>query len=217
MKKKKKRAKKKKKNARSKSRTRVKKKGRFFFFFQTRVRKSGFFERAFEKLDARSKKPLFRRAFEKPPHVNMRLPLFRMRVFFFSFFKRAFFFSFFPNARFFSFFKRAFFFHFFRTRVFFLVFSERAFFFSFFKRALENAQKTRTRVRNLWYVRQKKINSKKKSNEKPPVSETVVHQGVKKQCFAVFPNQSRAVVGDIRKNEQIFSDLNFHKNVHPYS
>ena len=105
----------------SKSRTRVKKKGCFFFFFQTRVRKSGFFERAFEKLDARSKKPLFRRAFEKPPHVNMRLPLFRTRVFFFFvfqtrvfflvFFERAFFFSFFSNARFL--------FVFFRTRVFF--------------------------------------------------------------------------------------------------
>ena len=109
----------------SKSRTRVKKKGRFFFSFQTRVRKSGFFERAFEKLDARSKKPLFRRAFEKPPHVNMRLPLFRTRVFFFRF----------SNARFFS--------RFFRTRVFFrfsnarffFAFSERAFFFSFFPNA----------------------------------------------------------------------------------
>ena len=107
----------KKKNARSKSRTRVKKKGRFFFFFQTRVRKSGFFERAFEKLDARSKKPLFRRAFEKPPHVNMRLPLFRTRAFFFRFSNARFFFRFFQT--------RVFFFRFFRTRVFFFVFQTR--------------------------------------------------------------------------------------------
>ena len=44
--------------------------------------------------------------------------------------------------------KRAFFFSFFK-RAFFFVFFKRAFFFSFFKRALENALKTRTRVRNL--------------------------------------------------------------------
>ena len=35
------------------------------------------------------------------------------------------------------------------------------------------------------------------------VPETAVHQGVKKQCFVAFPSQSQAVVGDIRKNEQI--------------
>ena len=142
---------KKKKNARSKSRTRVKKKGRFFFFFQTRVRKSGFFERAFEKLDARSKKPLFRRAFEKPPHVNMRLPLFRTRVFFFFRFSNARFFSrFFRTRVFFFVFQTRVLFSFFSNARFLFVFSERAFFFfSFFKRALENALKTRTRVRNL--------------------------------------------------------------------
>ena len=43
------------------------------------------------------------------------------------------------------------------------------------------------------------------------VPETAVHYGVKKQCFVAFPSQSRAVVGDIRKNGQNFSDLNFHK------
>ena len=37
------------------------------------------------------------------------------------------------------------------------------------------------------------------------------HQGAKKQCFVAFPSQSQAVVGDIRKNGQTFSDLNFHK------
>ena len=36
-------------------------------------------------------------------------------------------------------------------------------------------------------------------------------QGAKKQCFVAFPSQSQAVVGDIRKNGQTFSDLNFHK------
>ena len=43
------------------------------------------------------------------------------------------------------------------------------------------------------------------------VPETAVHQGVKKQCFVAFPSPSQAVVGDIRKNGQNFSDLNFHK------
>ena len=37
------------------------------------------------------------------------------------------------------------------------------------------------------------------------------HQGAKKQCFVAFPSQSQAVVGDIQKNGQTFSDLNFHK------
>ena len=37
------------------------------------------------------------------------------------------------------------------------------------------------------------------------------YQGAKKQCFVAFPSQSQAVVGDIRKNGQTFSDLNFHK------
>ena len=125
---------------------------RCFFFF--------FFERAFEKLDARSKKPLFRRAFEKPPHVNMRLPLFRTCVFFFSFFKRAFFFSFFSNARFFSFFKRAFFSRFFQTRVFFLVFSERAFFFFVFQ------TRTRKRPKNA-NARSKPMSLTQKKNHTP--------------------------------------------------
>ena len=33
----------------------------------------------------------------------------------------------------------------------------------------------------------------------------------KNQGYIAFPRKSRAVVGDIRKNGQNFSDLNFHK------
>ena len=78
-------------------------------------------KRTFEKPDARKKKRaffffFFKRAFEKPPHVNMRLPLFRTRAFFFRF----------SNARFFSrFFRTRVFSRFFQTRVFFFVFQTR--------------------------------------------------------------------------------------------
>ena len=83
-------------------------------------------------------------------------PMFQTRVFFLVFFERAFFFVF-QTRVFFSFFSNARFLFVFSERAFFSPFFPNArFFFSFFKRALENALKTRTRVRNLWKKRKKK-------------------------------------------------------------